>query len=185
MDRSAQRSLLTRSLHGVLSVSRQILRVRRHHFSPMTVRGAALPQACRLAVGPLQIPACIDRAELVQVAPDQSLQVLDEHAWQQPLRLQILQTIDQVLARAPGLLEVALQDVQLPVEIQRLEAHGFQHVMLDAVWFLRKGGRDLAARRFSVTEPLGEASVDELARAHGRAVQALAEDIAAGLPHHL
>jgi uncharacterized lipoprotein YmbA len=151
----------------------------------MTVRGAAMPLPCRLAVGPLQIPSSIDRAELVQRAPDQSLQVLDEHAWQQPLRQQILHTIDQVLARAPGLLEVALQDVQLPVEIQRLEAHGFEHVLLDAVWFLRKGGRDLAARRFSVAEPLGEASVDELARAHGRAVQALAEDIAADLPHHL
>jgi hypothetical protein len=86
MDRSAQRSLLTRSLHGFLSVSRQILRVRRHHFSPMTVRGAAMPLPCRLAVGPLQIPSSIDRAELVQRAPDQSLQVLDEHAWQQPLR---------------------------------------------------------------------------------------------------
>jgi uncharacterized lipoprotein YmbA len=137
-----------------------------------------------LQVGPVHLPEIVDRPELVQYGPDATVEVLAAHAWQEPLQIQIAQTIGRTLALASGR-EAGAEALRLPIEIRRLEAHGFQHVLLEAVWALHRNGRDLAARHFCVTEPLAEASIDELARAHGRAVQALAEDVAAGLPHAL
>jgi hypothetical protein len=55
-------------------------------------------------------------------------------------------------------------------------------VSLEAVWTLRKGGKDLASRRFVASEKVMEPTWEALALAHGRLVDALAADIATALP---
>ena len=64
----------------------------------------------------------------------------------------------------------------------RFDAEGFEKVSLEVVWTLRKGGKDLAGRRFVATEKVAEPTWEALALAHGRLVDALAADIATALP---
>ena len=61
-------------------------------------------------------------------------------------------------------------------------AEAIERVTLEAVWTLRKGGRDVASRRFAATEPIQAPGWEGLAAAHGRLVDALAADIVAALP---
>ena len=72
--------------------------------------------------------------------------------------------------------------MSIPIDVQRFDAEGFGKVTLEAVWTLRKGGKDVLGRRFSATEHVGEPTWEALAAAHGRLVDALAADIASALP---
>jgi hypothetical protein len=40
----------------------------------------------------------------------------------------------------------------VPIDIQRFDAEGFERVTLEAVWTVRKAGRDIAGRRFVASE---------------------------------
>jgi uncharacterized lipoprotein YmbA len=73
-------------------------------------------------------------------------------------------------------------EMSVPIDVQRFDAEGFGKVTLEAVWTLRKGGKDVLGRRFSATEQVGEPTWEALAAAHGRLVDALAADIASALP---
>ena len=57
-------------------------------------------------------------------------------------------------------------------------------VTLEAVWSLRKAGRDIVSQRFAATEALTEPTWEALAAAHGRLVDALARDVATALKTH-
>jgi uncharacterized protein len=143
-----------------------------------------------LVVGPVGIPAAIDRLHMVRLLDGSRADVSDSHRWAAPLKTEIARRVAGELARHTAYTRavawpqasIAEPDLSLPIDIQRFDADGFERVTLEAVWTLRKGGKDLASRRFAATEALATPTWDALAAAHGRLVDALARDIAAALP---
>ncbi len=142
-----------------------------------------------LVVGPVSVPATIDRLLIVRLAGSRA-DVAEHHRWAAPLKTEIARRIAADLARrSPYARSVAWPQASIadptlsvPIDVQRFEADGFERVTLEAVWTVRQGGRDLASRRFSSTEPIAAPNFEALASAHGRLVDALAAEIAGALP---
>lgn len=152
--------------------------------------GAPAVAGPSLVVGPVGVPAAIDRLHMVRLVDGVRVDVADGHRWVAPLKTEIARRIASDIARLRGYGRVvawpqatlAEPDLSLPIDVQRFEAEGFERVTLEAVWTLRKGGKDLISRRFVASEPVAAPTHAALAAAHGRLVDALARDIAAALP---
>lgn len=142
-----------------------------------------------LVVGPVSVPATIDRLLIVRLAGSRA-DVAEHHRWAAPLKTEIARRIAADLARrspyarsvAWPQASIAEPTLSVPIDVLRFEADGFERVTLEAVWTVRQAGRDLASRRFNATEPIAAPNFEALASAHGRLVDALAAEIAAALP---
>lgn len=149
--------------------------------------GLAAPS---LVVGPVSVPAAIDRLQMVRLIAGNRAEVADSHRWAATLKTEIARRVASELARRSAYTRsvgwpqasLAEPDLTVPIDVQRFEAEDFERVSLEAVWTLRQAGRDLASRRFSATEVLAAPTWEALAAAHGRLVDALARDIAGALP---
>lgn len=143
-----------------------------------------------LVVGPIGLPAGIDRLQMVRLIDGTRAEVADGHRWSGTLKHEIARRLGSEIARRTGFGRVvawpqaslANPELTLPVDIQRFDAEGFDKVTLEAVWSLRRGGRDIASRRFVASETVRTPDHEGLAAAHGRLVDALARDIVTALP---
>lgn len=152
-------------------------------------QAAAATDGPSLVVGPVGVPATVDRLLIVRTVAGSRAEVTEGHRWAAPLKTEIARRLAVELARRSGNGRIvawpqnSLADpaLTLPIDIQRLEAEGFEQVSLEAVWSLRQGGKDIAGRRFAAAERVTEATWAGLAAAHGRLVDALAADIAGEL----
>lgn len=151
---------------------------------------AAVGSGPSLVVGPVGVPASIDRLLIVRQVDGARADVADGHRWAAPLKTEIARRVAVELARRSGngrivawpQSSIAEPEMSLPIDVLRFDAEGFEKVSLEVVWTLRKGGKDLAGRRFVATEKVAEPTWEALALAHGRLVDALAADIATALP---
>lgn len=166
--------------------------VRYYTLGPLPPAPASAPTAngASLVVGPVSLPAAVDRLHLVRETGGARAEVSDEHRWAAPLKTEVARRVAvEVARRTPYARAVpwpqASQgdpDFALPIDIVRFDAEGFGRVTLEAVWSLRQHGQTVVSRRFAATETIQPADWDGLAAAHGRLVDALAADIAAALP---
>lgn len=166
--------------------------IRHYTLGPLPPAPAAAPAAsgASLVVGPVGVPAAIDRLHIVRQQGGARAEVSDEHRWAAPLKTEIARRVAVEVARHSAYVRavawpqasIADPDLTLPIDVLRFDADGFERVTLEAVWTLRKGGHDVVSRRFSATETVREPGWDGLAAAHGRLVDALAADIVSALP---
>lgn len=188
-----RRLLSTLALASLLAACGTTPPILNYTLGPLTAGPANTPPAhtgASLVVGPVGIPAAIDRLHIVRLLDGSRADVSDSHRWAAPLKTEIARRVAGELARYTAYTRavawpqasIAEPDLSLPIDIQRFDADGFERVTLEAVWTLRKGGKDLASRRFAATEPLAAPTWEALAAAHGRLVDALARDIATALP---
>jgi len=155
-------------------------------LSPTTAPAAA-PSNVFVAVGPVTIPAVVDRPEIVvNIGPNE--QRMDEfNRWAAPLQDSLARTIAENLVVMLGTPRVILFPQQLAtdpeyrvaVEIRTFESVPGTAIRLDAVWTLRraKDGKSETGRT-SARETVPDTSYDALAAAHSRAVARLSQDIA-------
>ncbi len=158
-------------------------------LAPPPAASAPASTGASLVVGPVSVPATIDRLLIVRLAGSRA-EVAEHHRWAAPLKTEIARRVAVEVARHSAYVRavawpqasIADPDLTLPIDVLRFDADGFERVTLEAVWTLRKGGHDVVSRRFSATETVREPSWDGLAAAHGRLVDALAADIVSALP---
>ena len=170
--------------------------VRHYTLGPLAPLGVA-PEAgpagiagASLVVGPVSVPAAIDRLHIVRLLDGALADVADGHRWAAPLKTEIARRVAGELARRTPYVRavawpqasIADPTLSVPIDVQRFEADGFERVTLEAVWTIRQAGRDITSRRFSATEAITAPTFEALASAHGRLVDALAAEIAAALP---
>lgn len=148
---------------------------------------AATPSSVSVAVGPVSVPADVDRPQfVVSTGPNQV--ALDEfNRWASPLQSGISRVVAENLVVMLGTPRVTLYpqalsadaDYRAAIEVQSFESAPGKAAMLDAVWTVRrmKDGRSETGRT-TVREPVGDKSFDALAAAHSRAVARLSQDIA-------
>lgn len=137
-------------------------------------------------VGPVTIPASVDRPEMVvQVAPNQ-VELLEFDRWASPLGDAIARTVAGDLANLLGTPRVAtgplanfVPDFRVTLDVQRFDATPGDGIQLDAVWVVKQtAGGGARSGRTEVREPARGAGYDALAGAFSRALGQLAAEVA-------
>jgi uncharacterized protein len=142
-----------------------------------------------VTVGPVTMPASVDRPQFVVQASPNRLQLDEFNRWAAPL--------DDTIARATaGNLEVLLgtprvvagsianfaPTYRVTIDVQQFESIPGQSVLLDAVWAVhRTSGGEPRTGRTVAREAVSEKGYDALAAAHSRALATVSADIAAAL----
>lgn len=149
----------------------------------------AAPASYAVIVGPVTIPASVDRPEMVvQVAPNQ-VELLEFDRWASPLGDAIARAVAGDLANLLGTPRVAtgplanfVPDYRVTLDVQRFDAIPDDGVQLDAVWVVKTtvGGATRSGRTTS-REPARGAGYDALAGAYSRALARLSEDVATAI----
>ena len=140
-------------------------------------------------VGPVSIPASVDRPQLVvQVAPNR-LEVDEFDRWIAPLDDSIARTVAGNLSVLLGTPDVATAPFanfdpvyRVTIDVQRFDSIQGEAAVVDAVWAVRKGtGGQTRSGRTVAREAVQGEGFDALAAAHSRAIGTLSSDIAAAI----
>jgi len=159
-----------------------------------TLNGTATPATTSsnlsLVVGPVSVPAAVDRPEIVVSTGANQVALDDFNRWASPLGDNISRVVAENLVALLGTPRVTLfpqtlgadADFRVTVEVQRFESTPGESATLDAVWAVRraKDGKSETGRT-TVRETVPRKSYDTLVAAHSRAVGRLSQDIAAAV----
>jgi uncharacterized protein len=137
-------------------------------------------------VGPVSVPAAVDRPEfVVQVAPNQ-VEVEEFNRWAAPLDDSIARAVAgdlSVLLATPSVATAPLADFNpaynVTINVQRFESVRGEEALVDAVWAVRSAadGKTRSGRTIAREAVQGQ-GFDALAAAHSRAIAKLSSDIA-------
>ena len=140
-------------------------------------------------VGPVSVPASVDRPEIVvQVAPNQV--AIDEfNRWASPLSDAIARAVAGDLAILLGTQDVATAPLanfnpayRVTINVQRFESVPGQTVLLDTVWAVHTTKSGITRSGRTVTsEAVQGKGYDALAAAHSRSLATVSQDIAAAI----
>jgi uncharacterized lipoprotein YmbA len=152
-----------------------------------TMNHAVESSSLSVVVGPVSVPAAVDRPQIVVSTGPNQVRVDDYNRWASPLQSNISRVVADNLGSILGTPRVtvfpqasrAAADYQAAVEVQSFGSALGEAATLDAVWTVRriKDGK-LRVGRTTVREPASERGYDALAAAHSRAAARLSEDIA-------
>ena len=163
---------------------------------PLTGPDTAPPAAAgwrdrTLGVGPVAVPPYLDRPQIVTRTSRAKLALADLDQWAAPLA----DTIARVLAEDLSLLiptdRVVLHpwprtidpDYQVTVEVLQFDRGPGNQVILAARWsLLDRDGKERVLRTSRLSQTAGGADYEATVTAMGRALEALARDMAATLP---
>ena len=159
-----------------------------------TLRAASGPTApssnLSIAVGPVSVPAVVDRPQIVVNMGPNQVRLEEFNRWAAPLQNNIARVVADNLVLMLGTARVTLAaqtlsgdaDYRAAIEVQSFESTPGEAAMLDAVWTVRRTKDGKAGTgRTTVRETAQEKGYDALAAAHSRAVARLSEDIAAAV----
>jgi uncharacterized protein len=152
-----------------------------------TMSRAVESSSLSVVVGPVSVPAAVDRPQIVVSTSPNQVRVDDFNRWASPLQSNISRVVADNLGSILGTPRVTVfpqtlsttADYQAAVEVQSFGSALGEAATLDAVWTVRrvKDGK-LQVGRTTVREPASERGYDALAAAHSRAVARLSQDIA-------
>ncbi len=150
--------------------------------------GPAAPSSnLSIAVGPVTVPAVVDRPQIVVDMGPNQVRLEDFNRWAAPLQNNIARVVADNLVQMLGTPRVtfavqtlsAEADYRAAVEVQSFQSAPGEAALLDAVWTVRrsKDGKSETGRT-TVRETVQEKGYDALAAAHSRALARLSQDIA-------
>jgi uncharacterized lipoprotein YmbA len=152
-----------------------------------TTAPAATSSNLSVAVGPVSVPAVVDRPQIVVTTGPNQVGLDDFNRWASPLQNNISRVVADNLVALLGTPRVTLvpqtlsadADYRAAIEVQSFESAPGEAAKLDAVWTVRrmKDGKTETGRT-TAREVVQEKGYDVLAAAHSRAVARLSQDIA-------
>jgi uncharacterized lipoprotein YmbA len=155
--------------------------------TPATAMPASGPA---ILVGPVSIPAVVDRPEIVVTIGNNEVWLDEVNRWASPLADNISLAVVENLIAVLATPRVALSaqtaafdaDFSVAIEVQRFESIPGGSALLDALWRVRrvKDGAS-ASGRTTVRENVTDRGYEALAAAHSRAVARLSQDVADGI----
>ena len=143
-----------------------------------------------IGVGPVRLPAYLDRAQIVTRRGADEIDVAEFDRWGEPLSDGVPRTIANDLAALRPADNVALFPwpagrpvrYHVLVDVSRFEGAPGGDVVLDARWRIMGDDRkELVARRSVVTEAVGGSGYPAIAAAMSRALATLSRQIAAAV----
>jgi uncharacterized lipoprotein YmbA len=159
-----------------------------HFYTLGAVPGpAATPSALSVAVGPVTVPASVDRPEIVVSTGPNQVRLEQFDQWASPLQNNIARVVAENLVAMLGTPRVTMSpqtlaagvDYRAVIEVQRFDSALGEAATLDVVWVVTRT-RDGKAQtgRTTVREPTTGPDFEALAAAHSRALARLSRDIA-------
>lgn len=151
---------------------------------------AAQPARYRIAVGPVTVPALVDRPQMVLRDGAHRVTLAEQSRWAEPLKdniervvagnLALLLDDAEVAAASQSAAEAAGYRVLL--DVQRFDSVLGEAATLEVLWTVRAAdGSVTAAGRSLIREPAGGPGYDALVAAHDRALAALSRAVAAAI----
>jgi uncharacterized protein len=140
-----------------------------------------------VAVGPVSIPAAVDRPEIVVSTGPNQVRLEEYDRWASPLQDDIARVVAANLVSMLGTPHVTQFPKSLAgaaayrasIEVQQFESVPGETAALDAVWTVRRPADDKSrSGRTTVRESVQQTGYDALAAAHSRAIARLSQDIA-------
>jgi uncharacterized lipoprotein YmbA len=136
-----------------------------------------------ITVGPVTIPAVVDRPQIVVNTGPNQVRLEEFNRWAAPLQNNIARVVADNLVVMLGTPRVTLlsadADYRAAIEVQSFQSAPGEAAILDAVWTVRRSKDGKAETgRTTVRETVQEKSYDALAAAHSRALARLSRDIA-------
>jgi uncharacterized protein len=159
------------------------------HFYTLSATAAPSTASSKVsvAVGPVSVPATVDRPEIVVSASANQVTLDDFNRWASPLQDNLARVVAENLVALLGTARVTLfpqtlntdPDYRVQIEIRNFVSAPGNSASLDAVWTVRrtKDGKTETGRT-SAREKVDDSSFDALAAAHSRGVARLSQDIA-------
>jgi uncharacterized lipoprotein YmbA len=148
---------------------------------------AATSSQLSVVVGPVSVPAVVDRPEIVVTTGPNQVRLDEFNQWASPLQNSIARVVAENLVGMLGTPRVILSaqalsadaDYRAAIEVQGFESAPGEAATVDAVWSVRrtKDGRTETGRT-RAREAVQEKGYDALAAAHSRALARLSRDIA-------
>jgi uncharacterized protein len=140
-------------------------------------------------IGPVTIPAAVDRPEFVVQVAANRVEVEEFNRWVAPLSDAIARVVAGNLVVILGTPEVAMAPLAnfnpaylVTIDVQRFDSIRGQGAVLEAVWTVRKtAGGETRSSRTSARETAQGDGFDALAAAHSRALAKLSSDIATAI----
>jgi uncharacterized lipoprotein YmbA len=152
-----------------------------------TATSAASPSTLFVAVGPVTVPAVVDRPEFVVSTGPNELRIDDFNRWASPLQDAVARAVAENLVVILGTQRVILfpqplatdPEYRVAIEVRTFESMPGKSAAIDAVWTIRraKDGKTQTGRT-SAREKAIDTSYESLAAGHSRAVARLSQDIA-------
>ena len=140
-----------------------------------------------VAVGPVTIPAVIDRPQIVVSAGPNQVRLDEFNRWASPLQSNISRVVADNLAAILGTPRVSLfpqtmsaaADYRVAIEVQSFNSAPGDAASLDAVWTVSraKDGKSQTGRT-ALREASPSGGYDGVAAAHSRALARMSRDIA-------
>lgn len=143
-----------------------------------------------VAVGPVSVPAAVDRPQIVvRLAPNR-VAIEEFHRWASPLPDAIARVVAENLAAMLGTPQVTVFSrptaagarYRVLIDVLRFESAPGEAATLESVWTVRstKDGT-IRSGRTTATEPVPDRGYAALAAAHSRALGRLSADIAGAI----
>ena len=152
-----------------------------------TTAPSASTSTLSVSVGPVSVPAVVDRPQIVVSTGANQVKLDEFNRWAAPLQDSLAGVIAEDLAGILGTPSVTVfpadssagAQYRVAVELQRFESTPGVSTVLDATWTVRRTKDGVAQTgRTNVREPVQDKSFDALAAAHSRAAGVLSKDIA-------
>lgn len=140
-----------------------------------------------LGIGPVTIPAYLDRPQIVTRRGPEELYLAEFERWSEPLKAGIQRVMADNMTALLGTDRISpfpwasapAGQVQITVDVTRFEGTAGQGVTLNARWrLLGSDGTELVVRQSAITESMGSGGYDALTAAMSRALGALSRDVA-------
>ena len=153
--------------------------------------GAAPPASATpsVFVGPVSIPAAVDRTQMVLATGTHQVDINDDYRWAEPLRDAIPRVVAEDLSRELGTSRVLASrmaagtpvDFRVAIEVQRFDSSLADGATIDALWTVTPARGGARSGRTLAHEALAARDAAALAAAHSRALERIARDIAAAI----
>jgi uncharacterized lipoprotein YmbA len=159
------------------------------HFYTLsaTTKPAAMSSSVSVSVGPVGVPAMVDRPEIVVRTSANEVWLDEFNRWASPLQDNVARAVAENLVAMLGTPHVTVfpqaagvdADYRVAIEVQTFESAPGEAATLEAVWTVRRP-KDAKTQtgRTSVRETTQGKGYGALAAAHSRAVAQLSRNIA-------
>jgi uncharacterized lipoprotein YmbA len=159
-------------------------------LTPIGTPGPAVSPAYRVAVGPVTMPALVDRPQIVAWAGAERVTLAEQSRWAAPLKDNIAYVVAGNLALLLGDALVAADaqsaasgaDFRVFLDIQRFDTRLGDAATLEVLWtvVVSRGGTATTGRAH-IREPAAGPDYEAIVAAHNRALAAVSRQIAAAI----
>ena len=147
------------------------------------------PVSYPIMVGPVSVPAAVDRPEFVVQAAPNRVEVDEFNRWAAPLNDAVAQVVAGDLVKLLGTPNVASAPManfvpayRVTIDIQRFDSVPSQAALVEAVWTVHStAGGETRSGRTVAREAVQGDGFDALAAAHSRALAKMSGDIAGAI----